>query len=96
MKCRRVALLVCGAAQVDAVFAPYDRPDSPACALSDMRDGRIIYERGNGMANLGYDFSTDGGSTWQSAFVDSTGFQGSFDPSLGLSGGASRARSWRR
>ena len=38
--------------RVDAVFAAYDRPDSPGCALSVMRDGRIIYERGYGMANL--------------------------------------------
>ncbi len=57
-----LAALLCGApqaalgrtraAQVDAVFAAYDRPDSPGCALSVMREGRIIYERGYGMANL--------------------------------------------
>ena len=39
-------------AKVDAVFHEYDRSDSPGCALGVYRDGRIIYERGFGMANL--------------------------------------------
>ncbi len=38
--------------RVDAVFAAYDRTDSPGCALSVIEDGRIVYERGYGMANL--------------------------------------------
>jgi CubicO group peptidase (beta-lactamase class C family) len=38
--------------QVDAVFAEYDRSDSPGCALGVYRDGRILYARGYGMANL--------------------------------------------
>ncbi len=39
-------------AKVDAVFAQYDKPDSPGCALGVIRDGQIIYARGYGMANL--------------------------------------------
>lgn len=39
-------------ARVDAVFHDYDRSDSPGCSLGVYRDGRIIYERGYGMANL--------------------------------------------
>jgi CubicO group peptidase (beta-lactamase class C family) len=39
-------------ANVDAVFHDYDRSDSPGCALGVYRDGRIVYERGYGMANL--------------------------------------------
>jgi CubicO group peptidase (beta-lactamase class C family) len=39
-------------AKVDAVFHEYDRSDSPGCALGVYRDGRIVYERGYGMANL--------------------------------------------
>ena len=39
-------------AKVDAVFHDYDRSDSPGCALGVYRDGRIVYERGYGMANL--------------------------------------------
>ena len=37
---------------VDAVFTQYDRTDSPGCALGIYRDGRIVYARGYGMANL--------------------------------------------
>ncbi|HEX8848568.1 MAG TPA: serine hydrolase domain-containing protein [Gemmatimonadaceae bacterium] len=39
-------------AAVDAVFAPYDRTDSPGCALGIYENGRIAYARGYGMANL--------------------------------------------
>src|SRR5512146_180351 len=37
---------------VDAVFAAYDRTDSPGCALGVFQNGRIEYARGYGMANL--------------------------------------------
>jgi CubicO group peptidase (beta-lactamase class C family) len=37
---------------VDSVFIKYDRTDSPGCALGIYRDGRILYARGYGMANL--------------------------------------------
>lgn len=40
------------ASQVDAVFAGYDRSDSPGCALGVLRDGQIIYQRGYGMADI--------------------------------------------
>ncbi|MCK7518763.1 MAG: beta-lactamase family protein [Ignavibacteriales bacterium] len=43
------------AAQVDAVFAQWDRPDSPGCALGVYQDGRIVYARGYGMADLEHD-----------------------------------------
>jgi CubicO group peptidase (beta-lactamase class C family) len=39
-------------AKVDAVFAQYDKPDSPGCALGVIKDGQIVYARGYGMANL--------------------------------------------
>ncbi len=39
-------------ARVDAVFQEYDRSDSPGCALGVFRDGKIVYARGYGMANL--------------------------------------------
>jgi CubicO group peptidase (beta-lactamase class C family) len=38
--------------KVDAIFTNYDKPDSPGCALGVIKDGRIIYSRGYGMANL--------------------------------------------
>src|SRR5262245_26322837 len=39
-------------AKVDAVFAQYDKPDSPGCALGVIKDGKLVYARGYGMANL--------------------------------------------
>jgi CubicO group peptidase (beta-lactamase class C family) len=38
--------------QVDALFAEWDKPTSPGCALGVIRDGSLIYKRGYGMANL--------------------------------------------
>lgn len=40
------------AAKVDAVFANYDKAASPGCALGVIKDGKLIYGRGYGMANL--------------------------------------------
>ena len=39
-------------AAVNQVFAAYDRPDSPGCALGIYRDGNVAFARGYGMANL--------------------------------------------
>ncbi|CAN5785168.1 hypothetical protein BH23GEM9_BH23GEM9_29260 [soil metagenome] len=39
-------------AAVDTIFANWDSPTSPGCALGVYRDGRIIYTRGYGMADL--------------------------------------------
>ena len=39
-------------ARVDAIFAEYQRTDSPGCALGVFREGAIEYARGYGMANL--------------------------------------------
>ena len=43
------------AAQVDAAFAQWDRPGSPGCALGVYQNGRIVYARGYGMADLEHD-----------------------------------------
>lgn len=43
------------AAQVDAIFAPWNRSDSPGCALAVMHGGRIVYQHGYGMADLSHD-----------------------------------------
>ncbi|MBA3693269.1 MAG: serine hydrolase, partial [Acidobacteria bacterium] len=40
--------------KVDALFAQWDKPDSPGCALGVIKDGNFIYKRGYGMANLDY------------------------------------------
>ena len=38
--------------KVDQVFAAYDKPDSPGCALGVVRDGEFIYKKGYGTASL--------------------------------------------
>jgi CubicO group peptidase (beta-lactamase class C family) len=38
--------------QVDKLFTSWDKPDSPGCVLGIIRDGKLIYARGYGMANL--------------------------------------------
>ena len=40
--------------QVNALFKNYDRADVPGCGLGIIQDGRFIYQRGYGMANLDY------------------------------------------
>ncbi len=42
-------------AGVDAVFASWDKPGSPGCALAVAKDGALVYSRGYGYANLDYD-----------------------------------------
>lgn len=42
-------------AQVDTLFAQWDKPDSPGCALAIVKDGRIVHSRGYGMADLEHD-----------------------------------------
>jgi CubicO group peptidase (beta-lactamase class C family) len=67
---RNLCLVLCGIAllsttaatqepkrnvQIDEIFAFYDKPDSPGCALGIIRDGQLIYARGYGRANLEHD-----------------------------------------
>jgi CubicO group peptidase (beta-lactamase class C family) len=40
------------AGEIDALFARWDRDDSPGCALAVVHDGAIVYARGYGMSNL--------------------------------------------
>ncbi len=40
---------------VDRIFARWDHADSPGCALAVMREGRIVYSHGYGMADLDHD-----------------------------------------
>jgi CubicO group peptidase (beta-lactamase class C family) len=41
-------------ARIDKLFAAWDRQETPGCALAVMQDGKVIYKRGYGMANLEY------------------------------------------
>jgi CubicO group peptidase (beta-lactamase class C family) len=40
---------------VDKLFAPWDKRDSPGCVAGVIRDGRLVYERELGLANLDHD-----------------------------------------
>lgn len=40
---------------IDALFAAWDKPGSPGCAIGVAQDGEIILARGYGYANLDYD-----------------------------------------
>lgn len=40
--------------KVDKLFAKWNKPDSPGCALGVIKNGQFIYKRGYGMANLEY------------------------------------------
>ncbi|MFO7692977.1 MAG: serine hydrolase domain-containing protein [Vicinamibacterales bacterium] len=57
------------AAQVDAVFAQWNRPDSPGCALGVFQDGRTAYSRGYGMADLEHDAPITPGSVFYAGSV---------------------------
>jgi CubicO group peptidase (beta-lactamase class C family) len=39
-------------AQVDRIFAAYDRADSPGCAVGVIREGKFVYRKGYGMGSL--------------------------------------------
>ncbi len=56
-------------ARVDAVFAEYDHPDSPGCALGVIENGRLTYGRGYGMANLEYHLPITSRSVFRMASV---------------------------
>ena len=42
-------------AQVDEIFSPWNRADSPGCAVSIVHNGGTVYTRGYGMADLSHD-----------------------------------------
>jgi CubicO group peptidase (beta-lactamase class C family) len=41
--------------RIDRLFAQWNKPDSPGCALGVVKDRRIVYARGYGMADLEHD-----------------------------------------
>jgi CubicO group peptidase (beta-lactamase class C family) len=50
-----VSVTVAQSDKIDAIFAQWNKPDSPGCALAVIKDGQVIYKRGYGIANLDYD-----------------------------------------
>jgi CubicO group peptidase (beta-lactamase class C family) len=54
---------------VDRIFASFNRQDSPGCAVGIGRDGREIYNRGYGSANLEYGVPITPASIFESGSV---------------------------
>lgn len=41
--------------KIDALFSKWDNKGSPGCAIGIIKEGRFLYKKGYGMANLDYD-----------------------------------------
>lgn len=41
--------------RVDSIFAPWNSNNSPGCALGIIKEGKLVYKKGYGLANLEYD-----------------------------------------
>ena len=54
-----------GMPEIDAIFADYDRSDSPGCALGMIQDGEVVYRRGYGMADLEHGFALGSDSVFR-------------------------------
>jgi len=57
---------------VDELFAQWNKQDSPGCALGIIKNGKFIYKRGYGMANLEHDIPISPSTVFQ---LDSTSKQ---------------------
>jgi len=55
--------------KIDALFAQWNKPDSPGCALAVIRDGQVLYKRGYGMANLDHDIPISSKTVFKIASV---------------------------
>jgi len=51
-------------ADVDRLFAEWDKPDSPGCAVAIVQNGRMLHARGYGMADLEHDVRITPGSVF--------------------------------
>lgn len=47
------------APRIDALFAEYAKPGSPGCALALYERGRVLYEKGYGLASIEHDVAID-------------------------------------
>jgi CubicO group peptidase (beta-lactamase class C family) len=56
-------------ARIDALFAEWDKPDAPGCAVAVVKDGKVIHARGYGMANLEHGIPIRPGTVFDLASV---------------------------
>lgn len=55
--------------KIDNIFKSFNRTDGPGCAASVISDGKVLYEKGYGMANLEYDIPLTPNSVFDIASV---------------------------
>ena len=55
--------------KVDELFKQWDLPDSPGCALGVIKNGKLIYTKGYGMADLEHDIPITSKSVFYAASV---------------------------
>lgn len=55
--------------RVDKIFARWDKTNSPGCALAVIQKGKIVYQRGYGMADLDHDLAITPESVFHVASV---------------------------
>ena len=56
------------AKQVDQMFADWDKPGSPGCAVGIVRDGKLIYSKGFGYANLDFDILNSSRTVFETGY----------------------------
>ena len=50
---------------IDSLFAAWNKPDVPGCALGIIKDGELIYSKGYGLANMEYNIpNSDSSAYW--------------------------------
>ena len=55
--------------KVDALFASFNKTDSPGCVVVVVQNGNVVYKKGFGMANLDYDIPITSTSVFDIASV---------------------------
>ncbi len=55
--------------RVDAIFAAWDKPDTPGLALAVVRGGQVLHRRGYGLANLEYGVANTPATVFHAASV---------------------------
>lgn len=53
------------AAEIDKIFSEWNKPDAPGCALGVIKDGKLIYSRGYGVANFEYNIPISDSSVFR-------------------------------
>lgn len=55
--------------QIDQIFAEWNKPQTPGASVAIVKDGRIIFKKGYGSANLEYDISNKPSTIFEIASV---------------------------